>query len=70
MILNNIKKNGLNYMKKNVFLGMTLLSSLSLSAADKFVSFQQGDQSGEHGAQHHTADVFRRFCHTDNPSFL
>lgn len=43
MILNNIKKNGLNYMKKNVFLGMTLLSSLSLSAADKFVSFQQGD---------------------------
>ncbi len=43
MILNNIKKNGLNYMKKNVFLGMALLSSLSLSAADKFVSFQQGD---------------------------
>ena len=35
MILNNIKK--------NVFLGMALLSSLSLSAADKFVSFQQGD---------------------------
>ena len=43
MILNNIKKNGLNNIKKNVFLGMTLLSSLSLSAADKFVSFQQGD---------------------------
>ena len=43
MILNNIKKNGLNYMKKNVFLSMALLSSLSLSAADKFVSFQQGD---------------------------
>ena len=29
-----------------------------------------GDQRGEHGAQHHAADVFRRFCHTDNPSFL
>lgn len=43
MILNNIKKNGLNNIKKNVFLGMALLSSLSLSAADKFVSFQQGD---------------------------
>ena len=43
MILNNIKKNGLNYMKKNVFLSMALLSSLSLSAADKFVSFHQGD---------------------------
>ena len=43
MILNNIKKNGLNYMKKNVFLSMALLSSLSLSAADKFVFFQQGD---------------------------
>ena len=43
MILNNIKKNGLNYMKKNVFLSMALISSLSLSAADKFVSFQQGD---------------------------
>ena len=43
MILNNIKKNGLNYMKKNVFLSIALLSSLSLSAADKFVSFQQGD---------------------------
>ena len=43
MSLNNIKKNGLNYMKKNVFLGMALLSSLSLSAADKFVSFHQGD---------------------------
>ena len=43
MSLNNIKKIGLNNMKKNVFLGMALLSSLSLSAADKFVSFHQGD---------------------------
>ena len=33
----------LNNFKKNVFLGMALLSSLSLSAADKFVSFHQGD---------------------------
>ena len=33
----------LNNIKKNVFLGMALLSSLSLSAADKFVSFHQGD---------------------------
>lgn len=33
----------LNNMKKNVFLSMALLSSLSLSAADKFVSFHQGD---------------------------
>lgn len=43
MSLNNIKKIGLNNIKKSVFLGMALLSSLSLSAADKFVSFQQGD---------------------------
>ena len=41
--LNNIKKIGLNNIKKSVFLGMALLSSLSLSAADKFVSFHQGD---------------------------
>lgn len=34
----------LNNFKKNVFLSMVLLSSLSLSAADKFVSFHQGDQ--------------------------
>ena len=34
----------LNNFKKNVFLSMALLSSLSLSAADKFVSFHQGDQ--------------------------
>lgn len=33
----------LNNFKKNVFLGMALLSSLSLSAADKFVSFHQGN---------------------------
>ena len=33
----------LNNIKKSVFLGMALLSSLSLSAADKFVSFHQGD---------------------------
>ena len=33
----------LNNKKKNFFLSMALLSSLSLSAADKFVSFQQGD---------------------------
>lgn len=33
----------LNNFKKNVFLSMALLSSLSLSAADKFVSFHQGD---------------------------
>ena len=33
----------LNNIKKNVFLGMALLSSLSLFAADKFVSFHQGD---------------------------
>lgn len=43
MSLNNIKKIGLNNIKKSVFLGMALLSSLSLSAADKFVSFHQGD---------------------------
>ncbi len=33
----------LNNKKKNFFLSMALLSSLSLSAADKFVSFHQGD---------------------------
>ena len=33
----------LNNFKKNIFLGMALLSSLSLSAADQFVTFQQGD---------------------------
>ena len=43
MSLNNKKKIGLNNIKKSVFLGMALLSSLSLSAADKFVSFHQGD---------------------------
>ena len=33
----------LNNMKKNVFLSMALLSTLSIDAADKFVSFHQGD---------------------------
>ena len=33
----------LNNLKKNVFLGMALLATLSIDAADKFVSFHQGD---------------------------